>query len=722
MATQFNAEDIAELEKAAARAVMGGRVWFVATTGNDSNAATKSAPFLTVQNAHDAASPGDTIHIEPGTYTGILSVTTKGLTFRGVDPVTTIIVAAAPDADAVGVVGGGITFKNLKFVTVGDTGQDCVNAQNTNDVLFDNCWFVSGHAAVVGGGSTRMKIRNCYMQTSCIGLTMTGAKQFTLEDSLVEVTYATSLIANTLNASGITTSSTTSGIIRNTPFIISRSINDAGITTGINAIGRLLLSNVPIIVSSTHASATGAVYGIKDSGSATKFFTMDRTSIVTSAGNSAQAIYDIVHSAGVHVDTGGSYFDISKVSGSQPSTGSSKPTVTLAGIIGTASSRSTLRPAPASYSEHPDGSALSYIEWVAYGATIVGGDYVGNTLNVGNNWHVKGGDYTNATNDSQDGFGIGASSKSNITIEDVLCRSATLWASGMFFADCTRVTIKNSIVVGSEYGIVFDSSGGGLDTDNWRIENTHVENAGDYASSSTIGVSNSTAQGVIENADILTVMTPDSGFDATALSNEGGIVTVNGGTIRAKRGASANSARFANAVSVTSGGTTYLNGVSLYSSGGYAQYDIRIDATSTCYVCNCTYDPNKLLIAPGGRLIVVTSPGNGVGPYPIDHNGGSGLAAADITVYLPYSGTGVGSSTDVLKFTSNGTTGVNGLTIRAYLASDYDAGIRSVIATQQTKSDGRWVGAINLWSGTYYLEIDAPGDPYNLYRAKVVVP
>lgn len=44
--------------------------YYVATTGNDSNPGTQERPFLTILKASQVASPGTTVHVAPGTYTG----------------------------------------------------------------------------------------------------------------------------------------------------------------------------------------------------------------------------------------------------------------------------------------------------------------------------------------------------------------------------------------------------------------------------------------------------------------------------------------------------------------------------------------------------------------------------------------------------------------------------------------------------------------------------
>ena len=49
-----------------------GHTYYVATTGNDSNAGTKSEPFRTLQNAMKSLEPGDTLNVEPGSYVGFI--------------------------------------------------------------------------------------------------------------------------------------------------------------------------------------------------------------------------------------------------------------------------------------------------------------------------------------------------------------------------------------------------------------------------------------------------------------------------------------------------------------------------------------------------------------------------------------------------------------------------------------------------------------------------
>ncbi|HRC41105.1 MAG TPA: chondroitinase-B domain-containing protein, partial [Tetrasphaera sp.] len=51
---------------------------YVATTGLDSNPGTAAAPLRSVQAAVTKATPGTTIKIQPGTYTGAIKIKTSG--------------------------------------------------------------------------------------------------------------------------------------------------------------------------------------------------------------------------------------------------------------------------------------------------------------------------------------------------------------------------------------------------------------------------------------------------------------------------------------------------------------------------------------------------------------------------------------------------------------------------------------------------------------------
>lgn len=151
-------------------------------------------------------------------------------------------------------------------------------------------------------------------------------------------------------------------------------------------------------------------------------------------------------------------------------------------------------------------------------------------------------------------------------------------------------------------------------------------------------------------------------------------------------------------------------------------YTAPLDASGTRTALGMS--TNNLDAQLAAILASVSEAGPGEGIYPIDHDGGTGLAGDDIELYIPHTaGSSVGSSADVLRFTASGV-GVPNLHINAYLASDYDADppSREIIGQAFTGSDGRWLAPINLNSGTYYLIVDAANDDYQATQIKVVVP
>ena len=69
--------------------------WYVAPTGSDANEGTLASPFLTVQQAINAASAGDTINVAAGTYAEAVSVNKSNLTLSGAN--TGVSVGAVPE-------------------------------------------------------------------------------------------------------------------------------------------------------------------------------------------------------------------------------------------------------------------------------------------------------------------------------------------------------------------------------------------------------------------------------------------------------------------------------------------------------------------------------------------------------------------------------------------------------------------------------------------------
>ncbi|MFC8447521.1 nitrous oxide reductase family maturation protein NosD [Kitasatospora sp. NPDC057223] len=98
-------------------------------------------PGESVQQAVDAAAPGDTVQLLPGSYQGSVLVTTSGLTIRGAGP-ETVITPGADDANACALAGHGIcvtgaaghrlTGVRIEALTVSGFRKNGVNASETD--------------------------------------------------------------------------------------------------------------------------------------------------------------------------------------------------------------------------------------------------------------------------------------------------------------------------------------------------------------------------------------------------------------------------------------------------------------------------------------------------------------------------------------------------------------------------------------------------------------
>ena len=99
-----------------------GTTYYVATTGSDGNAGTQAAPVLTIQHAVTVAQAGDTVLVEGGVYTELVTPTHSGDATHGY-----ITISAAPGQTAV-IDGSGLgvpqgqaglmTLKDVSYVVV----------------------------------------------------------------------------------------------------------------------------------------------------------------------------------------------------------------------------------------------------------------------------------------------------------------------------------------------------------------------------------------------------------------------------------------------------------------------------------------------------------------------------------------------------------------------------------------------------------------------------
>lgn len=129
------------------KAFWNANTWYVSKAGNDANAGTVDAPFLTVQAAVTAAASGDAILVGRGAYNEQLAIN-KSIYIAALVPGATSIAIAANAANAVTITGTVATQR------VYWEGIDIINTDNTGATAVA--------LAIVGGGVAGQYVfRNC---------------------------------------------------------------------------------------------------------------------------------------------------------------------------------------------------------------------------------------------------------------------------------------------------------------------------------------------------------------------------------------------------------------------------------------------------------------------------------------------------------------------------------------------------------------------------------
>jgi hypothetical protein len=134
--------------------------WYVSTSGSDSNAGTKAAPFKSIIKAQSAASSGDTVYIRGGTYSSftiessdsnyyfVHNITKSGITYAGYTGETVIFnfssVSTSKRVAAFHIASGvtGVVFKNfqIKGVPVGSQKQsECFRVEGSANFELISC-------------------------------------------------------------------------------------------------------------------------------------------------------------------------------------------------------------------------------------------------------------------------------------------------------------------------------------------------------------------------------------------------------------------------------------------------------------------------------------------------------------------------------------------------------------------------------------------------------
>jgi len=154
-----------------------GTTWYVSTTGNDSNPGTSGSPFATIQAAVAAASSGDAIVVDAGTYNGPITVNKK-LDINGDGIGSTIVQATGGTAftyTAAGSGSGSSDRAKLRNLTISGSGKgvradQLVDYFTISDVEFNGCTTYGIHINNTSGSMNDWAITSCTFDGNGTGI------------------------------------------------------------------------------------------------------------------------------------------------------------------------------------------------------------------------------------------------------------------------------------------------------------------------------------------------------------------------------------------------------------------------------------------------------------------------------------------------------------------------------------------------------------------------
>ena len=226
-----------------------GTAYYVSKSGNDSNAGTASAPWLTISHAASKVAAGDTVYVGAGTYSESVPITTSGtasapIVFDGqgvaiVDGTDVACCTSPSFVSSNGFVGstteGLFTLgasTGLNYVTVEGFTIQNYKTKSTNDVPA-GILIVGGGAGIIVLDNTVQNIQSTAKQTKNAGPNAYGIGVFGTSSTPLSVNVSYNTVTGCLTGESETT--TYNGNVQN--FVVSYNTIFGNDNIGMDAIG-----------------------------------------------------------------------------------------------------------------------------------------------------------------------------------------------------------------------------------------------------------------------------------------------------------------------------------------------------------------------------------------------------------------------------------------------------------------------------------------------------
>lgn len=152
------------LASATFEAALQGNVYYVSTTGRDTNSGTSSAPFKTFAKAVSVLAPGDTLQVKPGSYYEPLMLNKSGTATAPINVIGNgaIVNVRGTETTAIKISGSYVNLSNFEVTGAMDAGIAIPGKYVTvkNNIVHDNVTEngVNGNCGVAGSYSSAIKV------------------------------------------------------------------------------------------------------------------------------------------------------------------------------------------------------------------------------------------------------------------------------------------------------------------------------------------------------------------------------------------------------------------------------------------------------------------------------------------------------------------------------------------------------------------------------------